>query len=114
MPRERKAVKDLKESFLYIAIKKDLLNQLKLNGNDTEYYRDLVQDYMDMWITKSLLSIDIRSRGVVVIYNNGGGQKGKKKNESIAEFTKTNMQMLKLLQELGITSKNAGGDEDEL
>lgn len=112
MAKEKKAVQELKNSSLYMAIKDDLLNQLEKNGNNTEYYRDLVLDYMDFWIIKSLLSSDIKARGVVVTYNNGGGQKGKKKNESIAELNKTNAQMLKLLQELGITPSNAIGDDD--
>ena len=32
-------------------IQKDLLDQLDRNGTVGEFYIDLVEDYMDMWIT---------------------------------------------------------------
>ncbi len=101
-------------SDLYAEIKKDLLDQLDRNGTVGEYYIDLVNDYMDMWATKSLLVDDIQYRGVNVKYDNGGGQKGIKKNDSIELRIKVNVQMLKLLNELGIKPAQSGGEDDEL
>lgn len=75
---------------------------------------DLIDDYMNMWVTKCLLTEDIKQRGVRVYYNNGGGQVGYKKNESVDQMMKLNAQMLKLLAEVGIKPAQAGGDEDEL
>ena len=50
-----------------------------------------------------------------VKYNNGGGQSGYKRNDSVGELNKTNAQMLKLLNELGIKATVAdSGDDDEL
>ena len=107
MARERKAVKELRESEKYEKIREDLLDQLDRNGTYGEQFKDLVEDYMAFWITKSLLIEDINKRGVNVKYN--------KKNDSIAELNKTNAQMLKLLNELGIKATVAdGGDDDEL
>lgn len=100
------------QSELYQKIKSDLLDQLEINGTTGEYYIDLVGDYMDMWVTKCLLVDDIQKRGVNVKYDNGGGQKGIKKNDSVEQRIKINAQMLKLLSELGIKPSQADGDDD--
>jgi len=102
------------KSVLYKTIRKDLLDQLDRTSTVGKYYKDLVDDYMDMWITKSMLVEDIKERGVRVYYCNGGGQYGYKKNESVDQRMKINAQMLKLLSELGIKPAQAGGEEDEL
>lgn len=95
-------------------IRKSLLEQLEQAGNVTDYYVDMVDDYMDMYATKQLLVVDIMERGVRVAYDNGGGQKGFKKNDSIEQRLKVNAQMLKILTELHITpADDEGGDGDE-
>lgn len=115
MAREKVAVKKLKESEKYEAIRKDLLDQLDRNGIYGKQFKDLVEDYMSLWIVKNLLIDDIKSRGVSIKWNNGGGQNGYKKNDSVGELNKTNAQMLKLLNELGIKATVAdSGDDDDL
>lgn len=115
MAREKVAVKKLKESEKYEAIRKDLLDQLDRNGIYGKQFEDLVEDYMSLWIVKNLLIDDIKSRGVSIKWNNGGGQNGYKKNDSVGELNKTNAQMLKLLNELGIKATVAdSGDDDDL
>lgn len=112
---DQKNAKDYKRTKLYKDIKKDLLDQLDRNGIYGKQFKDLVEDYMSLWIVKCMLINDIETRGVSVIYNHGGGQTGYKKNDSIAELNKTNGQMLKLLNELGIKATVAdGGDDDDL
>lgn len=101
------------ESELYSEIKTDLLDQLERNGTTGKYYVDLVTDYMDLWVTKCLLVDDIQQNGVTVTYDNGGGQKGRKKNDSVEQRIKVNAQMLKLLSELGIKPMRSGGDGDD-
>ena len=97
------------------AIEQDLLDQLERNGTVGEYYTDLVADYMSLWRTKELLYKDIRDRGVSVLYNNGGGQSGFKKNDSVDQVLKVNAQMLKILDAIGIKpSTSSVGDDDEL
>lgn len=83
-------------------IKNDLLDQLDRNGVFGKYYIDLVNDYMALWEIKNKLIRDVKDRGVSVYWCNGGGQEGYKKNDSIAELNKTNAQMLKILNELGL------------
>lgn len=107
------AVKKYLESEKYDEIRRDLLDQLERNGTCGKYYTDLVEDYMSFWIDKQLLTDDIQARGVVVTYNNGGGQSGKKRNDSIADKIKVNVQMLNILNALGIKPAPADGDDDD-
>lgn len=109
----RKAAKVYMESERYNKIKRDLLDQLERNGTVGSYYTDLVEDYMSFWVDKCLLTDDIQSRGVVVTYDNGGGQKGKKRNDSIADKIKVSVQMLNILNALGIKPAQADGDDDD-
>ena len=98
-------------------IRNDLVDQLERNGVIGNQYQDLIDDYMALWGVKNNLIMDIRARGVSVPWNNGGGQSGFKKNESIAELNKTNAQMLKILNELGLKAKKTeapGGDHEEM
>lgn len=85
-----------------LKIKTDLLDQLERKGVCGQYYVDLINDYISLWEIKNLLIKDIKARGVSVYWNNGGGQEGYKKNDSIGELNKTNAQMLKILRELDI------------
>lgn len=95
-------------------IKKDLTEQLERNGIFGSHYLDLVNDYMALWDIKNKLIKDIKERGVSVYWCNGGGQEGYKKNESISELTKTNAQMLKILNDLGLkATKQEPDDGDE-
>lgn len=93
-------------------IKKDLLDQLERNGVYGRHYLDLVNDYMSLWEIKNKLIRDIKDRGVSVYWCNGGGQEGYKKNDSISELNKTNAQMLKILNELGLKPSRMDGDPD--
>lgn len=94
-------------------IKADLLDQLERSGNRKEYYIDLVEDYMNLYITKIMLKEDVFERGVKVRYDNGGGQYGYKKNDSIEQMLKVNTQMLKILEALKITPEEDSLDEED-
>lgn len=96
-------------------IKDDLLDQLERSGTVGKYYLDLINDYMSLWKTKTLLQEDIDDRGVSVEYNNGGGQQGFKKNDSVDQMIKVNQQMLKILDYLDIKPSKQDGvmDDDE-
>lgn len=92
-------------------IKADLVEQLEMSGNDTEYYLDMVEDYMSLWETKNLLIEDIDNRGVVVETVSANGTRNQKKNDSVGDLVKINAQMLKLLDSLGIKpGASDGGD----
>ena len=96
-----------------VEIKTDLLDQLERNGTTGKYYIDLINDYISLWETKNMLLADISERGVRVEYNNGGGQMGYKKSDSVDQVLKVNQQMLKLLDSIGIKPVQVVNDDDE-
>ncbi len=98
------------------SIKQDLLDQLERNGTYGNQYIDLVNDYMALYEIKNLLIKDIKTRGVTVQYQNGQNQYGYKKNDSINELNKTNAQMLKIIDKLGLNPEKieTGDIDDEL
>jgi len=99
----------------HVQIKKDLMGQLALRKLDLQsYYVSLVDDYVSLWNVKNKLVADIEQRGVSVRYDNGGGQHGYKKNDSVGELTRINKQMLSLLSELGLRAANIEAEEEEV
>lgn len=95
-------------------IKDDLLKQLAQKGQDVSYLKDLVNDYVIMMQTRDSLQKDIKDRGTLVEYDNGGGQKGIKKNDSVEQFNKICDRMIKHLDFLGIRpSEIVMGDDDD-
>lgn len=94
-------------------IKKDLLDQLERKGIYGSQYLDLVNDYMSLWDIKNKLIKDIKKRGVVVEWQNGPGQSGLKKNDSVGELKKINDQMLKILKALDLEPGDEVGDDDD-
>lgn len=95
-------------------IKRDLIDQLERNGVYGSHYLDLINDYMALWDIKNSLIRDIKERGVTTKYQNGANQWGYKKNDSVVELNRTNAQMLKLLNELGLKAANFEAvDEDD-
>lgn len=110
---KEKTADSIKREKKFKQLKADLLNQLERSGNEKSYYVDLVNDYMHLYITKTLLQEDINIRGVRVRYDNGGGQSGIKKNDSIEQLLKVNTQMLKILEALEISPEVDDDLEDD-
>lgn len=95
-------------------IYRDLKDQLIKNNNYSAYTEDLLIQYMKFCEIEEDLNSDINARGVTVYWDNGGGQAGWKKNDSITELNKTNLQKIKLLNFLGIKApEKAKGSGDE-
>lgn len=86
----------------YKETKIDLLTQLEINLALGKYYIDLVESFMNMWVTEKLLSDDIKKRGVNTEWDNGGGQKGIKSNDSVEKQIKVMAQMIKTLDWLNL------------
>lgn len=102
-PSKRKTIKD------------DLTKQLVAKGiseTDERFFYDLLDDYMALWDTKNKLIADIKKHGVTIKWNNGGGQEGSKKNDSVSELTRVSTQMLKLLSDLGMKASDRVKDGD--
>lgn len=96
------------------AIKQALIKQLEKNLIKGLHYYDLVEDYMSMWDIKNNLILDIKRRGVSIRWENGPNQVGYIKNASISELNKTNAQMLKILNELGLKAVAEADPNDDL
>ena len=104
----------IKKTKAYKKIKDSLVDQLERSGNDTPFFLDLVDDYMKMYIVKELANADILENGVSVEWRNSETQYGRKKNDSVDQILKTNQQMIKLLDMLGIKPEDGGPDDEEL
>ncbi len=83
------------------AIKSNLIAQLEKNHTTGQYYIDLVDDYMEMWDAKNSLTADIKERGTKILFTTASGS-NVKTNDSVGDLLKTNAQMLKLLDSMGI------------
>lgn len=93
-------------------IRQSLLEQLKATGRDTAVNRELVEDYVSLWVMKQWAINDLRTRGLVITYNNGGGQSGTKVNPSLEHRVDLSKRMIEILKLLGLVGENAafGGD----
>ncbi|WP_410974001.1 P27 family phage terminase small subunit [Bacillus pacificus] len=89
-------------------IRDNLIGQMRSNGVTHTYFLDMVDDYMSFWDVKNSLIADINERGVSVLGANGF----LKKNDSINELNKTNNQMLKILNELGLKAVSEDDDDE--
>lgn len=96
-------------------IRESLLLQLAIKGASAEHYIDLINDYMNLWDAKNALIKDIKKRGVTYQDNSSTGVLVWKDNPAVKDLLATNRQMLSILKELNLSTKEVdGGDADEL
>lgn len=107
MPRKKK--ENLEN---YNELKKELEQQLITNNNYNKVTKELVEKYIRYTKMEDDLIQDVADRGVNVKWNNGGGQKGTRRNDSIADSTKVNAQKLKILDKLGIKAPELKDEGD--
>lgn len=81
-------------------IKESLMKQLSLQGKTSEFYKDLVEDYVYYWTLKKKLIADIKKKGIRYSAKNGNGILVDKPNESVINLQKTTATMLKILSDL--------------
>ena len=93
-----KIITGLKASKKYKEINTDLLDMLESQGKTNPTHKNIVDEYMSLWITLQLLKMDIEKLGVSLTYNNGGSQRGRRKNDSVELQIKIGKQMLRLLE----------------
>ena len=93
-------------------IKQDLLDQLERNGVYGDHYLNLIDDYMDLWAIKNKLIRDSK-KNPYTEWRNSETSYGRKKNDSIDQAVKVNMQMMKILDFLGIKPSKQDGDIDD-
>ena len=97
-------------------IKESLLEQLRLQNKTSDFYLDLVSDYMDYWSLKKKLITDIRKKGIRYDKVNGNGIKVEKPNESVTNLPKITTAMLKILNDLNLKEplSNSSAEDDYL
>jgi hypothetical protein len=97
-------------------IKESLLEQLRLQNKTSDFYLDLVSDYMDYWSLKKKLITDIRKKGIRYDTVNGNGIKVEKPNESVTNLPKITTAMLKILNDLNLKEplSNSSAEDDYL
>lgn len=97
-------------------IKESLLEQLRLQNKTSDFYLDLVSDYMDYWSLKKKLITDIRKKGIRYDTINGNGIKVEKPNESVTNLPKITTAMLKILNDLNLKEplSNSSAEDDYL
>lgn len=83
-------------------VQNSLLEQLRLQNKISDFYVDLVNDYMDYWTLKKKLITDIRKKGLRYETVNGNGIKVEKPNESVTNLPKITAAMLKILNDLNL------------
>lgn len=94
-------------------IKRSMLEQLKLQNKTSDFYQDLVNDYIDYWSIKKKLITDIRKNGIRYKTINGNGIEVEKTNDSVTNLTKVTAAMLKILKDLNLREQFADpSDED--
>ena len=97
-------------------IKESLLEQLRLQNKTSDFYLDLVSDYMDYWSLKKNLIADIRKKGIRYETINGNGINVEKPNESVTNLPKITTAMLKILNDLNLKEplSNSSAEDDYL
>lgn len=97
-------------------IKESLLEQLRLQNKTSDFYLDLVSDYMDYWSLKKELITDIRKKGIRYETVNGNGIEVEKPNESVTNLPKITTAMLKILNDLNLKEplSNSSAEDDYL
>lgn len=99
----------------YTQLKKSLLDDLEARGLVQDIYRDMVDQYMDLWERRQQLKKDIKERGVSIM---DPKRQMPVENRSVSLEAQVVTQMLRLFKALGFqdmaTTAKSGGDFDEL
>lgn len=94
-------------------LKQAMLDDLEARGLLNDVYRDLVEQYMDLWATRKKLRADIKKRGVVV---EDPKRQMMVENRSVSMEAQVSAQMLRLYKALGFqdlaTGRGNGGTWD--
>ena len=94
-------------------IKKSLLDQLKNKGADTAHFRSLVDDYCWMDAEVKKMKKSIREEGPTITAISAAGKEYEKENPAIKNVVLYNRQMLAILREMGLSTKNAVMEDDD-
>ncbi|MBP3701706.1 MAG: P27 family phage terminase small subunit [Lachnospiraceae bacterium] len=94
-------------------IKQSLLDQLKSKGADTAHFRSLVDDYCWMDAEVKKMKRSIREDGPTITTTSAAGKEYQKENPAIKNIVLYNRQMLAILREMELSTKNVVTDDDD-
>lgn len=95
-------------------VKESLIEQLIRKGADVAVFKSLIDDYVRLWETKERLLKDIKTRGIFFEDYSSAGKKMQKQNPSTKEAVLVNAQMLKILDQLEITTEKIISDDSDV
>lgn len=95
-----------------LKVKTSLIEQLSRLGADKPVFVSLVDDYMKLWATKEKLLKDIEKRGISFEDYSASGKKMMKQNPSTKEVVAVSSQMLKILEQLNISTTTVITDDE--
>lgn len=97
-------------------VKDSLLEQLELQNKTSDFYIDLVNDYIYYWSLKKKMQDDIKNNGLRVKSTSGNGFEITKPNESVNNLPKITATMLKILNDLNLREPlfNTTAEDDYL
>ena len=93
-------------------VKASLLEQLRLLQADKPVFLSLVDDYMKLWTTKEKLLKDIATRGISFEDYSASGKLMMKQNPSTKEVVAVSSQMLKILEQLHISTTSLIAEDE--
>lgn len=96
-------------------MRRSMIDNLEARGLVEPIYTDMVEEYMELWDRRRILSEDVKERGVTV-YDSRGRET---ENRSISLGIQVSKQMLSIYAALGFKDQAAsavagGGEDDEL
>lgn len=94
------------------SLRKSLYKQLEDKGALVDHYVDLVEDYLKLRRLKRKLETDISKRGATYQERNSAHEMVWKNNPATKDLTAVSRQMLQILREMDLTTKNVGGFDD--
>lgn len=89
-----------------------MLEQLTLLQADKPVFLSLVDDYMKLWATKEKLLKDIETRGISFEDYSASGKRMMKQNPSTKEVVAVSSQMLKILEQLNISTTSLIAEDE--
>lgn len=97
-------------------VRDSLIEQLTLQNKTSDFYIDLVNDYMNYWRLKKDMINDIRKNGLRLSFTNGNGFEVTKPNESVNNLPKITATMLKIMGDLNLKEplSSASAEDDYL
>lgn len=96
------------------AIRESLMAQLRAKGADMDHFEALIDDYVAYFELVKKMKADIRKNGIAYKAVSAAGKEYMKDNPCVKMLPQYTRSMLGILKELGLTTDEAGQEDDML